>query len=67
MSQKNQVITNLIHKIKVYKLTILQFKVNKQVRGLQRLKVEEHLKCKVRVHHRLKVRVRAKVIMKNKS
>lgn len=64
---QNQVTTNLIRKIKVYKLTIHLLKVNKQVRGLQRLKVGEHLRCKVRVHHRLKVRVRAKVILKNKS
>lgn len=59
--------TNLIHRIKVYKLTIRLLKVNKQVKGLQRLRVEGHRRCKVRVRHRLIVRVRAKVILKNKN
>lgn len=60
-------ITNLIRKIKAYKLTIHLLKVNKQVRGLQRLRVGGHQRCKVRVRHRLKVRVKTKVILKNKS
>ena len=78
MSQNNQAITYLILNKKVQKLTIHQLRVKRAVKGLHKLKAEEHQKFKAKksLNHKakegltFKVKVRHKVIkskMKNKQ
>ena len=67
MSQNNQAIINQIHKNKVYKHTIHQWKVKRAVKGRLKLRAVGHLRYKVKVLLRFKVRVKVKAIHKSKK